>query len=89
MGGCATQAKGCLLSLGGGKREGEPHRAWKSPDRGSLGQSSVAWRGFYMSSNFLVGKKEQLSSKTETFPRDNILAFIFMEATIVILMRIS
>ena len=31
--------------------------------------------------NFLNGRKEQLSSKTEPFPHCNILAYIFMEVT--------
>ena len=63
-------------------REGErATRGLERPCRGPLGQRSAVWRGAHTLGNFLNGRKEQLSSKTEPFPHSNILAYIFMEVT--------
>lgn len=64
-----------------------PHGAWRDPDRGSLGQRSVAWRGAHTLGNFLNGRKEQLSSKLRLF-HIAIFWHTFSWKSPVILMRI-
>lgn len=83
---CSTQARGLLLRLSGGRREGEPYRAEGALAEGSWASAHGLER--IPHGNFLDDRKEQLSLKMETFPQGNILACIFLEVSTVILMRI-
>lgn len=86
---CFIQIKCLLFWLGGGRRESEPPGLKKGADTGSLGPRSVVWNWSHTIGNLLDRRKEQLSSKTETFPHGNILACILVEVTTVIVMRIA